>query len=304
MVTRTPTNASLLWLGALSLGFGLLSLAKAAVGVWMLSWCAIGTLLLVYGQDARRLWSPARAARVGAVVGAAWMFACAVVGARLTVALGVLLGCAGAGAAIAYLLGWYDRRILRALIAAHRAGEPLEPHAIAAVRTARRVVFEVAYLLAEWQRFDVVEQLAIHAQTPSAEALRRYYLALALHARGRSGEARAIVRSANQAEQGPFVQEQWAQLDAQIAIALGEAEAVRAGFAERCPVDHLALAARRRLVVADARAATGDLDAARAIVEAVAAEHGRVLLDQLRGSTRPIAPIAQRLIEAPGSPYR
>jgi uncharacterized protein (DUF697 family) len=303
---RTPvTNQSALWLGAISLGYGLFTLVKTpGRGPLILALCAFGLLMLVFGIDGRRLWKVREASIVGAIVGAFVAAMCLMVGGRDVLAILTVIGCVGVSAGIAAAIEWSDRRLVAKLVRAHRAGQPVEPFAIAAVRTSRRVVFEVAFLLVEWGRFDIVEQLAMHSFVPNAESLRRFYLALALHARGKFGEAMDLAKTTNHLDHGPFVREQWEQLVARIQVSNGEAAEVIAKFSPQCPVNHPALAVERKLVLADAHTVSGNLDIARRIVETVAAPLGVAFLERLKQHPRPTSIIATSLLARSDAPYR
>jgi hypothetical protein len=305
-VRPSVSNQTLLWLGAISIGFGLLSLVKGSqVAWWAFLWCAFGILAIVLGMDVRRLWRVSDATRVGALVGGILALIIYAVGdGRPALVVSVAVGCVAISAALAAGIRWFDRRIVKQLVRAHRAGKPIEPMAIAAVKTSRRVVFEVAFLLVEWNRFDVLEQLATHSFVPQADSLRRFYLALALHARGRLDEALDLVKSANRRDHGPYVTEEWDQLVAKIQIGKGEAAEVIATFSPRCPVDHAKLATERLLVLTDAHVSVGDLDAARRLLHMLGIQHGRAFVERLAASSRPCAISATKLLAGNDAPYR
>ncbi len=304
MVRAPTTNQALLWLGAISIAFGLLALVKSAgSGWWTLGWSGFGVLLLAFGADARRLWTIRDAVRTGAIVGGCLSPVC-VMFASFLVAILVVAAAIAISAAFAVVLAWADRMIVRQLVRAHRTNQPVEPSAITAVRSSRRVVFEVAFLLAEWERFDVLEQLAMHSFVPGAESLRRFYLALALHARGQVAAAKDLALTTNQVDHGPYVKEAWDQLVARIQISQGEAKAVVTTFAPTSTVDHATLLMERKLVLADAHTVLGNVDVARTLVTIIAKQRGTAFLERLRASTRPAAAIATSMLATPDSPYR
>jgi hypothetical protein len=293
----------MLWLGGISVAFGMLALVKSASsGVWTLGWCTLGLLLLVFGADARRLWRIGDAVKAGAIVGGCMAVGCLMVGGRELLALLTVVSSIAAAAALAGFLQLLDRRLVARMIRAKLAGQSVEPFAVAAVGTARRVVFEVAFLLVEWERFDVLEQVARHSFVPGADSLRRFYLALALYSRGRLAEAMELAKTTDHRDQGPYVEDQWDQLIARIRISDGEAREVVASFTIASPVRQAVL--DRKLILADAHAVAGDLERARTLVKEISSVRGPAFLERLRATPRPTASIATSLLGAPDSPYR
>lgn len=301
---RVPnTNPTALWLGAILLACGLYMLVRVPDwGLPILTECSLGLTLLALGLDTRRMWRPWDAAKVGACTGAFVAVLTAMTAQRVWLAPIAGLGCVVVAAGIGAITMGSDRRLVAQLVAAYRANRPIEPYAVAAVKTARRVVFEVAFLLVEWGRFDILEQLAVYAFVPHAESLRRFYLALAMHAKGRYAEAMELARTTNQLDQGPYVREHWEQLVARIQIASGEAPNVIASFSPTCSVAHPALAVERKLVLADAYATIGDAEAAKRLVANVASS--RAFLEKLGNNPRPASLAATSLLSQPDSPYR
>jgi hypothetical protein len=274
------------------LGVPLLALPLVAAGVG----------LVALGSDARLLWSPRRAAIGGLGFGTA----AAILGAWMSApaaALAIPVAGAAAGAASG-VLRLRDRQLLRALVHARERGEPLVEHVDALITRARPVVFECGVLLANWQRFDLLERLGTYAMVPGNDSLRRYHLALARLGRGDPESAMAIAGSADHGANGPGVAQEWILLVARIRIARGEAADVIAEVPRTVPGVTGLVAARRLIVLADAHAAVGDVGVARALIGEVAAAHGgRELLEVLRDSRRPSAPIAAGMLAETG-PYR
>ncbi len=302
MVRAPVTSQAMLWIGGASVCYGLLALVQSAdAGLWTLCWCTLGVLLLALGADTRRLWRVGDAVKTGAIVGGSLAFACIAVGGRPVIAAITVAASIAAAAIFAGFLAWSDRRIVTAMVRARLAGRPIEPFAIAAVATGRRIVFEVAYRVAAWERFDVLEQLARNTSVPDAESLRRYYLALALYSRGRLAEATELVKTTNHIDQGPHVQDRWEQLVARIQISDGEAAAVLASF----PIEsRVGQTVDRTLIIADAHAVAGNLAEARTLVKGISDQVGNAFLERLRASTRPTSTIATSLLAAAESPYR
>lgn len=298
--TSTRSEPYAIAIGFLVTAGGMLGLLAASAIT--LPAMAAGVGLVAMGADARQLWKVRGAAVGGAMFGGIGTMVGVVMGSP-TPLLAVPVA-AGAAAGMAALLRWRDRRRLARLVIAHARGAPLEPHLDDLITSPRPVVFETAVLLASWGRFDLLERLGTYAMVPGNDSLRRFHLAVARLGRGDPDSAAAIAASADHDANGPLMAEEWFLLLARIRIALGEGAAVIASM-RGSPDDATPLAiTRRRLVLADAHAATGDLATARGLVGQVAAgPSGRDVLLALRASGRPTSAIAADLLAAAG-PYR
>jgi hypothetical protein len=262
---------------------------------------ATGFALTAIGVDARRSWMPRYAGVLGAFLALPFVVWGKIAGVPDLLLAPVIAG--GAAAATSHALGFRARRRLAALDRAHAAGAPLEPHVDALIELPRLEVFEGAARLARWQRFDLVERLAMTAIVPACDGIRHYYLAMARWARGDLDGADGVLRAADRTAHGPIYEELWLQLGALIRIARGEAAEVIAELQQPCPLPVPALLAGRRIALADAYVATGDPTGARAVLLDVLATHGRDALVGLRRSPRRSAPIAAALLDGE-TPYR